>query len=611
MITLTVISFNGRPIEPALSASFDELGGTIGRADTNQLVLPDPERSVSRVHARVSFRNGQYAVVDQGSNPVSVNGRPLGQGKEAPLAAGDQVQIGGYLIEARVGVKAPAGAAADPFADLFGPSTPSAASAAAGLFDPLVGFAASPATPAPRAPASAAPFDPFAALGSGPAPAAGLPGSARGSAPPAKPGIPDDWDPFAPPASSAARPGAAAAFGAPAHGARDLGLDLGAAAPMPLLPDMAGNGAADNASLDSLFGLSAGPAGDPLARSALDAPIALPNMAAAANPLQSLNSAARGSAAPVRDQLSDLQRPFDARISPVAPAAVPVPTPVASRPAPSKAVLSWSDGPTPGANAPADPFRPADRPTAATAIGPDAMTEIRPSRPMPATASVPVPAPHPGPIPAVSASQRGAAATAEATDALLKAFREGLAAPTVQVEALTPELMRLIGELLREAASGTVDLLIARAALKREVRAEATMIVARENNPLKFSPSAEAALGHLLSPPTRGFMPAGPAMRDAYDDLRAHQIGFLAGMRAALEGLLENFDPARLEGRLDRASGLKSLLPGNKQARSWDIFTQRYAELRAEAQDDFHSLFGKAFLQAYEQHIDQLKSGSR
>jgi FHA domain-containing protein len=195
--------------------------------------------------------------------------------------------------------------------------------------------------------------------------------------------------------------------------------------------------------------------------------------------------------------------------------------------------------------------------------------------------------------------------------ALLQAFQEGLGVPTVRVEALTPALMRLIGELLHEATRGTVDLLIARAALKREVRAEATMIVARENNPLKFSPSAEVALGHLLAPPMRGFMDAAPAMRDAFDDLRAHQIGFLAGMRAALEGLLENFDPARLEGRLERGSGLKSLLPGSRQARSWEIFTQRYAEIRAEAQDDFHSLFGKAFLQAYEAHIDQLKSGDR
>ena len=190
---------------------------------------------------------------------------------------------------------------------------------------------------------------------------------------------------------------------------------------------------------------------------------------------------------------------------------------------------------------------------------------------------------------------------------LLAALREGLNVPGLAIDSLTPALMRLIGELLHEAASGTVDLLVARAAMKREVRAEATMIVARENNPLKFSPTAEAALQHLLSPTTRGFMPAAPAMRDAFDDLRAHQFGFVAGMRAALAGVLDRFDPAELEGRLTQRSGLMSILPGSRKARMWEIFTEHYAQISTEAEDDFHSLFGKAFLKAYEEHIDQLK----
>src|SRR5262249_26460926 len=118
------------------------------------------------------------------------------------------------------------------------------------------------------------------------------------------------------------------------------------------------------------------------------------------------------------------------------------------------------------------------------------------------------------------------------------------------------------------------------------------------------------ALQHLLSPPTRGFMPAAPAMRDAFDDLRAHQFGFIAGMRAALEGVLDRFDPEVLEGKLTQKSGgLMSLLPGSRKARMWEVFTEHYEQISSEAEDDFHSLFGKAFLQAYEKHIDQLKGG--
>src|SRR5436190_12232740 len=97
MLVLTVISYNGNLADP-LSAHFDERGGAIGRADSNHLVLPDAERTVSRVHAQVVFRNGQYYVVDHGSNPIAVNGRELGRGREQGIVPGDSLQIGGYLL---------------------------------------------------------------------------------------------------------------------------------------------------------------------------------------------------------------------------------------------------------------------------------------------------------------------------------------------------------------------------------------------------------------------------------------------------------------------------------------------------------------------------------
>ena len=201
---------------------------------------------------------------------------------------------------------------------------------------------------------------------------------------------------------------------------------------------------------------------------------------------------------------------------------------------------------------------------------------------------------------------RASVAAAPDVDALSSALCAGLGLDALPGGALTPASMRLIGELLNEATRGTVELLIARAALKREVRAEVTKIVARENNPLKFSPNVEVALNHLLGPPTRGFLAPAPAMRDAYDDLRAHQFAFLAGMRAALEGVLKRFDPAVLEGKLTHTSILATLLPSSRKARMWEVFQELYAQISAEASDDFHELFGKEFLRAYEAHIDEL-----
>lgn len=574
MITLTVTSFNGLPADSSLSASFDELGGTIGRADTNQLVLPDPDRAISRVHAQIVFRAGAFAIIDRGSNPITVNGQAVGSGREQAIQAGDQVQIGGYVLGVGQGAASSAAASPnDPFADLLGPAatahTPGRG--ASPLIDPLAAFGMAPPSAAPSATdRSRAPAAPSAGLS----------------------GIPDDWDPFAPDPVPAATP-LSRSLGRTDAG--HLGLDTGTARAEPLIADFGGGagGSTDN-SLDNLFGLTPGSSGDPLANSMLDAPMAQPNMAGHADPMQALNSAPRASAAAIEDKFSALQQPFQAPPlqRPAAPEAVapaPAPAPVL----PAGAVLSWDQADTHTV------IRPAARATAEPA-------------------QAPLPAPAPSPVPTAMAAPRASAPVAAAPVVrssgqgadhadLLAALREGLNVPGLAIDSLTPALMRLIGELLHEAASGTVDLLVARAAMKREVRAEATMIVARENNPLKFSPTAEAALQHLLSPTTRGFMPAAPAMRDAFDDLRAHQFGFVAGMRAALAGVLDRFDPAELEGRLTQRSGLMSILPGSRKARMWEIFTEHYAQISTEAEDDFHSLFGKAFLKAYEEHIDQLK----
>jgi len=563
MIRLNVTTFNGLPVSQPLSAQFDELGGDIGRAETNQLVLPDPERTISRVHARVLFRaSSGYGIVDQGSNAISVNGIQLGKGREAAIKPGDQIQIGGYVLVVEAG--SPGGAASDPFADFFGlaPATqvtlpgvrrdaPAAAAA-----DPLGLFGGAPPSP-PATPAFAPP-------------------------PPAAGGIPADWDPFAPvaaPRQAAAPP--------PSAGARALGLDLGAGAPAPLIPDLPGASGRGGDSLDALFGLGAPSpaASNPLAQSLLGEAIAQPNMAGHADPLQALGMlpAAAGQALP--DTTSELNRPF------VAP---PVQAP-AQRPRPpvtsldkldpsgtlSGAVVSWNDSAGEGRTV----IRAGRKPEA-------------PPAPVAAPVMPPPPAPAAAAVPADQA-------------ALLAAFREGLGMSNLPAGGLTPEFMRLLGQLVHESARGTVDLLVARAALKREVRAEATMIVAKENNPLKFSPTAEVALGHLLGPQVRGFIEPQRALRDAFDDLRAHQLAFLAGMRAALEGLLQRFDPAQLESRLAQKSVLSSLLPAARKAQLWSVFQQEYQQIAGELSDDFHQVFGREFLRAYEAQLDALQSEQR
>ena len=158
MLTLTVTSFNGKPPAQPASTTFDTSGGTIGRAESNQLVLEDAERTVSRVHAQIVWRDDTYRLIDRGSNPALVNGTPLEPGQEVILRDADQVQIGGYVLRCAVEEADPAtwqnlarstdspalpGLRAtpsdDPFADIFGASTgdPATASNPAGLDDLL------------------------------------------------------------------------------------------------------------------------------------------------------------------------------------------------------------------------------------------------------------------------------------------------------------------------------------------------------------------------------------------------------------------------------------------------------------------------------------------
>jgi FHA domain-containing protein len=80
----------------------------------------------------------------------------------------------------------------------------------------------------------------------------------------------------------------------------------------------------------------------------------------------------------------------------------------------------------------------------------------------------------------------------------------------------------------------------------------------------------------------------------------------MAGTRAALEGVLARFRPEALEAKLVGRSMLDSVLPINRKAKLWELYLQHFEAIREEAQEDFHTLFGKAFLAAYEEQLQRL-----
>lgn len=186
---------------------------------------------------------------------------------------------------------------------------------------------------------------------------------------------------------------------------------------------------------------------------------------------------------------------------------------------------------------------------------------------------------------------------------LLQAFLRGAGLDQLRLDKAQAEAqMESIGRSYRLMVEGLIDVLRARASLKGEFRMQQTMIQPAENNPLKFAPNADEALLLLLRHGNQAFMAPDVAVRDSFDDLRAHQLAVMAGVEAAIKHLLTRFEPAQLEDRMGKPAGLSSLFNGSRQAQYWQQFTELYSNISREAQEDFQDLFGREFSRAYEEH---------
>ncbi|MFM0202550.1 type VI secretion system-associated FHA domain protein TagH [Paraburkholderia fungorum] len=586
ILSLRVVRFNDETLAEPIVIAFGPAGGTIGRANDCTLVLPDQQRAISRVHARVEFRGGDYLLCDLGSNPSVLNQRALGGTREARLADGDRLLIGSYLLEVSIGEQT-AGVRSltgghDPLsaAQVLGgplPADQQGDMLRLGSLDPLgqpgfgdqqrissrPGFAGSESDH----------VSPELQAFSLPQPARQEP--AR-TAPPAA-GIPADYDPLA---------DALAQWETPAQ----AGSASYAATPRPASQEMAGWPAAAAAPAPQ-----GGPTGLPAGL--LDTSVA----GAAATPFDDLFGSPSASSA------------SSASFAPVVPV-VPVVAPQAA----SVRLVTPAGGPAQSnAPAPVESFAPsAAPPFASPSESPFATVTPPPSAPSPTQAFAPEAAGSGQPaMPSASRATQATRATparedaptsASANPATFQALLEGLGLDASRVPNLPePEFARLIGEMLRESLRGTMAVLRARSMTKREARLDTTMIVARDNNPLKFFPDVDSALAQMLTGRNAGYLPPDEALKRAFNDIEAHELAVLAGMRAALAHVLGCFDPASLEAQLKEPGALEKVL-SNRKAKLWDLFVDLQGTIAREAEDDFQKLFGRAFNDAYEAQIEAL-----
>lgn len=227
--------------------------------------------------------------------------------------------------------------------------------------------------------------------------------------------------------------------------------------------------------------------------------------------------------------------------------------------------------------------------------------------------------PHPRPAAAPSAQAAGRRdASSPSTQPesaqvdLLNAFLKGLGVGDSATVADPAALLGEAGSLLRTLTAGLTTVMMARARFKNELRlGSVTTIRSTGNNPFKFSASPEEALERLLLRPNPAYLHPLDAARESFEDIQAHEMAMIAGLRAALRALLARFEPGTLESRLDSGSGLEKLLPIARKARYWDLFTETFGKVAADASDDFMQLFGEAFTRAYEDQIHRLAEARR
>lgn len=192
---------------------------------------------------------------------------------------------------------------------------------------------------------------------------------------------------------------------------------------------------------------------------------------------------------------------------------------------------------------------------------------------------------------------------------LLEALLEGMGLGDMQpVPQFDKENMRQFGQMLSMFSQGTVALLSSRSILKRGVKADMTMVLDDANNPFKLLPSGKTVLMQMFGNRMPGFMPPKKSVRDALIDLQAHQLGMISGIRAIIAAMLQSFNPEQLEedAKRDGATSRLGVL-SNRKAAMWDYFVRTYAQTAGEIDDDFHTLFGEAFLHAYDMEVNQYK----
>lgn len=217
-----------------------------------------------------------------------------------------------------------------------------------------------------------------------------------------------------------------------------------------------------------------------------------------------------------------------------------------------------------------------------------------------------------GPVPAPPPAGRGPttqiptappppepAPSAPIDDAALEAFLAELGESLAGIpEDQRREFVVDIARTFAAMAEAMRQMLDTRAEVKRALGVVATEVELGAN-PLKTVRDRRAAVDGLLRPLTSGYLSGEAAVDDALRSMQAHQYALVGGIKAAVKTVLEQFDPAALEEKLQTGT-LGSLMPSVRKAALWEAFSKDYREFCEQAEENFRVVIGRELDKLYQ-----------
>lgn len=173
---------------------------------------------------------------------------------------------------------------------------------------------------------------------------------------------------------------------------------------------------------------------------------------------------------------------------------------------------------------------------------------------------------------------------------------------TVDKEAFAED----IATVLVSTTQGLMSLLGGRAIFKQESRLSLTSVQPRSNNPIKFSIDPTDTLEMLLLKKKSGYLSAKESYDEAVNDIQLHQMAFIAGLQATLTGVLNQISPDKIDAQA-KENG-RSFMGLNAASQSWQLYKDKHGQQLNAVSQNLNEVLSNHFADAYQAQINNIKN---